>query len=120
MDKVQALHDFWSGFGLPAYDESDVPDDANMPYITYNVSVDELNRPVALSGSLWYYSTSWAKITQMAALIETTITRGGVVIAYDHGAFWLKKGSPWAIRVADPSDAMIRHISLNIEVEFLD
>ena len=120
MDKIQALHDFWSSFDLPAYDEGDVPDDANMPYITYSVSTDEFDRPVMLSASLWYYSSSWAAITQMAALIAETISKGGIMISYEHGAFWLRKGSPWSVRVPDPSDDMIRHISLNIEAEFLD
>ena len=40
MNKEQAIHFFWSQFGLPAYDENSVPDDAQMPYITYNVVID--------------------------------------------------------------------------------
>ena len=40
MDKAQALHSFWSGFGLTAYDENTVPDGAQLPYITYEVEGD--------------------------------------------------------------------------------
>ena len=36
MDKQQAIHGFWSSFGITAYDENSVPDDAELPYITYN------------------------------------------------------------------------------------
>ena len=42
MDKSQAVHDFWSSFGLTAYDENAVPDNAQMPYITYSVVTDSL------------------------------------------------------------------------------
>ena len=62
MDKEQALHSFWSSFGLTAYDEGTVPDDAmtvnNGKYITYNVSTAALDEPVPISGDLWYRSMS--------------------------------------------------------------
>ena len=32
---AQALYSFFSGFGIPAYTEDTVPDDAELPYLTY-------------------------------------------------------------------------------------
>mgnify|MGYP007057717663 CR=1 FL=1 len=29
MNKTQALHQFWNSFGIDAYEENSVPDDAN-------------------------------------------------------------------------------------------
>lgn len=37
MNKAQAIQAFWESFGVPAYEESTVPDDAVMPYITYSM-----------------------------------------------------------------------------------
>lgn len=119
MDKAQAIHQFWSSFGLPAYDENTVPQNASMPRITYNVATDSLETVVNMSASLWYRSTSWQAITQKAAQIEKYLSRpGGKVIDIDIGKVWIVKGSPFAQRMADPDDS-IRRMYLNIQVEFL-
>ena len=61
-DKMSALNTFWNGFGWKAYDETTVPDDAVLPYITYEAAVDEFGHEVALTASLWIRSTSWTDI----------------------------------------------------------
>lgn len=119
MNDVQAIHSFWSGFGIPAYDENTVPDDARMPYITYEASSGYFGNDVQRTGSLWYRSSSWAAISEMAERIGNYIGRGGKVIRCDRGAIWLKRGSPWSQRMGEPSDDMVRRIVLNLEIEFL-
>lgn len=119
MDKIQALNDFWNGFNLIAYDESTVPDDASLPYITYSVGEDEFGYPVSLTASIWYRSKRWDEITAKLNAISDHIGRGGIVVHYDSGAFWLRKGSPFAQRVKDEDDS-IRRIYMNIEVEFIN
>ena len=42
------------------------------------------------------------------------------MVAYDGGAFWIKKASPWAQRMAEASDDTIRRIFLNASIEFID
>jgi hypothetical protein len=42
MNKSQALQSFWESFGIPAYNEYTVPDNAEMPYITYSVIIGKL------------------------------------------------------------------------------
>ena len=120
MDKIQALHSFWSGFGLKAYDETSVPDNAQLPYITYEVSSDEFGRTLMQSASVWYRSSSWTSITRKVDEISTYIGRGGRMIPYDGGSLWLRKDSPWAQRMSEPSDDMIRRAVLGILIEFLD
>ena len=119
MDKLQAYNLFWNSFGIPAYDESTVPDDAKPPYITYNVASDSFNNGLFLTASIWYRSTSWADITRMEKTIAEYIGRGGVNVPFDNGAFWITKGSPWAQRMSDPDD-QIRRIVLQVNVEFFD
>ena len=120
MNKSQTLHAFWSGFGLPAYDENSVPDEAVLPYITYEVSSDSFGASLMQSASLWYRSSSWADITEKEQEIADFITRGGRMLKYDGGSMWIQKSSPWAQRMSEASDDMIRRIILSVTVEFLD
>lgn len=121
MDKFQAIASFWESFEIPAYDENTVPTGDNrpsFPYITYDASVSNLGYPVAMSGSIWYYGTSWAMITAKMTEIQSEIGMGGKIIPCDGGALWIKQGSPFAQRMSDPND-MVRRILINIEAEFL-
>ena len=40
-NKWQTLQAFFEGFGRTAYDENTVPDDAALPYLTYEASGDQ-------------------------------------------------------------------------------
>lgn len=118
MTKMQALNSFWNGFGLTAYDESTVPDNAPLPYITYSAGEDDFNHPVSLTASIWYRSKTWVDITNKLDQISEWISRGGIMVAYDQGAMLIRKGTPFAQRVKDEDDS-IRRIYMNIEVEFM-
>lgn len=120
VNKIQALYNFWAGFNLPAYDETSVPDFAQLPYITYENADDDFGNEVAISASLWYRDTSWQAISDKALEIADYITRGGKLIVYDNGAFWIRKGSPWAQRMPEESNDSVRRIILNLVIEFLD
>lgn len=118
MDKQHALHSFWSGFSIPAYDENSVPDGATLPYITYEVSTGDLGVELPHSASIWYRSTSWAAITEKANEIERAITRGGRMVNYDNGAFWIKRRNTQ--RMEEPADDTVRRILMNMTIEFID
>jgi hypothetical protein len=117
MDKQQAYYSLWSSFGLPAYDETSVPDDAKMPYITYQVILDSLDAPVYPTASLWYRDTSWNdidyKLTGIAAYIEDMKP-----IPLDEGYMYVTKGSPFAQRMAE-EDRTVKRYVINLGVEFL-
>lgn len=125
MDKLQALNDFWNRFGIPAFDSTSVPKEINgvpvkPPYITYDVAYDGFGSEVFLNASIWYREKSWKNATDKEAQISEEIGRGGTMVPYDGGAFWLKKGSPWAQRMNEPDDDMIKRILLQYSIEFLD
>ncbi len=123
MDKEQALHDFWSSFGLEAYDSNTVPTGGNapaFPYITYDVGTDSLDSPIVLSGNLWYYGQSWQEITSKCHEIEKQIAEFGFYVKrIDEGYMWITKGHPFAQRMADDTSDMIRRIYIQIQVEFM-
>lgn len=119
MNVEQRIHAFWSGFGLPAYDENTVPDDAKMPYITYESVNDYFGSDRTVSASLWYRSSSWQEITEKQEEISTFIGRGGIITITEDGGLWIKRGTPWANRMSESTDDKVRRIALNINIEFL-
>ena len=122
MTKEAALYNFWSMFGLPAYEENAVPtgeDGAEFPYITYQVVTDNFSYDVALTASVWYRSTSWKESNAKAQEISDKISRGGVTIACDNGIIWLRRGVPFAQSMGDESDDLIKRKYLNITAEFM-
>lgn len=119
MDRSQALNSFWSSFGLTAYDEQTLPDDAALPYITYETAVGDLDEQVALTGSLWYRSTRWAEITAKMEEISAALGYGGKTIKYEGGLLWVTRGTPFAQRIAEPNDDGLRRYYLNINANFI-
>lgn len=116
MDKWQALHSFWNGFGIPAYDALTVPDNAVAPYITYDAAVGEFESVVELTASIWYHSTSWAEISRKADEIAKSI-KPYLIFPVENGYIYITKGSPFAQRMADEQDRMKR-VYLVLQAEF--
>ena len=119
MTKAAAIYQFWSSFGLTAYEENTVPHDAVFPYITYQLVTDSFDREIPLTVSLWYRSESWKTINAKTEEISQKISRGGKIISCDGGAIWLKRGQPFAQSMGDESDDLIKRKYLNITAEFM-
>ena len=119
MTKAAAIYQFWSGFGLTAYEENTVPTDAAFPYITYQLVTDSFDREVPVTASLWYRSESWTAINTKTGEISQTIGLGGKIISCDGGAIWMKRGQPFAQNMGDESDDLIKRKYLNITAEFM-
>ena len=114
MDKWQAIHNFWSGFDLPAYDQNSVPDDAVAPYITYEAKTADFENAFPLSGSIWYRGSSWRDISLKADEIAQSLKQ---IIKIDGGYLFITRGSPFAQRVNDPNDT-VKRVYINLMVEF--
>ena len=119
MTKAAAIYQFWNSFGLTAYEESSVPDDATFPYITYQLVTDSFDREIPLTASIWYRSESWTGINAKTEEISQKISRGGKIIPCDGGTIWLKRGRPFAQNMEDESDNLIKRKYLNITAEFM-
>ena len=119
MTKAAAIYQFWNSFGLTAYEENTVSDDAKFPYITYQLVTDSFDREIPLSASLWYRSESWTAINAKTEEISQKISRGGKIIPCDGGAIWLKRGQPFAQNMGDENYDLIKRKYLNITAEFM-
>lgn len=128
MNKLQALHSFWAGFNIPAYDENTVPEEKERiskngtayPYLTYEAKDDDFGNEMPATINLYYFGSSWAGVTEKEMEIANAITRGGKYVKYDGGAVLIRKASPWAQRLEDANNEMIRRIVLNTTIEFLE
>lgn len=120
MDRAQAYHNFWSGFGWTAYDSYSVPSselNPAIPRITYDFGAGEFEDEIMLSASLWDISHSWSRVQAKAEEIYEAIGLAGRIIPYDKGKIWIKRGTPFYQRMPDENDS-VRRIYLNLEVEF--
>jgi hypothetical protein len=117
MDKWQALQAFWDSFGIDAYDESSVPDDAVPPYITYRAGIDEFESSMMLYASVWYRSSSWKDISLKTSEIEQAIGAFKLIPLNENEYLYIKKGTPFAQRMRD-EDETIKRVYINIEVEY--
>lgn len=119
MTKAAAIYQFWSGFGLTAYEENTVPTDADFPYVTYQLVTDSFDREVAATASLWYRSESWTAINAKTEEISKKIGASGKKIAVDGGGIWIKRGQPFAQNMGDESDDLIKRKYINISIVFI-
>ena len=118
MTKAAEIYKFWNGFGLTAYEENTVPEDAVFPYITYQLVTDSFDREDVATASLWYRGESWTAINAKTEEIAQYIGLGGKIIKCDGGRIWIKRGQPFAQNMGDESDDLIKRKYLNLTFEF--
>lgn len=118
MTKYAAMLNFWNSFGIPAYVDGNVPEDAVMPYITYSYTDGDLYTGEANNTvDIWYYTNSEETPNSKLAEVSDAIGLGGCKVKYDGGLIWIKKGSPWAQPLTDPNDNRIKRRTLNVITE---
>lgn len=119
MNKWQAINDFWNRFNIPAYDENSIPDDIDLPYISYSVQVGSLGDTLLMTASIYDRSTSWKFVSDKADAIADYIGRF-VVLPLDTGYLWLTPGVPFAQRMSDNVyDDTIKRMYIVLNGEFL-
>lgn len=122
MTKAAALYQFFSSFGLEAWEENSVyalESPPEFPYLTYEMRTDAFgDYDTAITFSIWYRSTSWAAANAKVEEISAAIGRGGTIMHVDGGYILIMRGSPFAQSLGDPSDDMIKRKLFNITVRF--
>ena len=119
MNAAKAIFQFYNTFGLKVYDENSVPHDAAFPYMTYSLGFGGMNEPITLRMSIWYRSSSWNDADEKMLEISNRLGEGGTMRIYDDGAVWLCKGVPFAQRLGDEKDDLIKRYIFNISANFI-
>lgn len=119
MTPAAAVYDFMAGFGIPAYAATSVPDEAEFPYITYELSVDDFwGGEVALAMDIWYRGDSEAGPNTKAREVSKALV-GCKCIPCDGGGIVLKKGSPFCQSMGDTADDKVKRRHINLTAEFI-
>lgn len=114
MKAAQALDAWLSRFNLPVYLAQNVPDDAELPYITIPLNQPEWSRQATFYIQPWYYTTSNAQPIAKADEIIGEIGEG-VRIPFDGGVIVLWPESP-LIQLLVDGDVRSAYINLSINV----
>jgi hypothetical protein len=116
--KAAAIYRLLNDFGIPAYASSAVPEDAEFPYITYDLVVGAWDTgEISLPFNVWYRTDSEAEPNAKVQEISERIGIGGVFLLCDGGAMWIKRGEPWCQSMTDTDDKIKRRY-LNLTIEF--
>ena len=119
MTKGAALQSFFDGI-MTSYAASAVPDDATLPYLTYELITNAWDGgEVGLTVNMWFRTTSEKEPNAAADKLSKAIGFGGVLLHCDDGVIWLKRGSPWAQSLADETDKTIKRRYINVTAEYL-
>ena len=121
MTPEAALYQFLNSFDIPAYASTSTPDQAEFPYITYDLVIGEfMETEVNVPVNIWYRTESEAAPNAKVREISHVLARGGVTVQCDGGMLWIKKGSPWAQAMEiEGEDEMIKRRYVNINIEYL-
>lgn len=115
---AEALYQFFSGFGLPVYEEDAVPTEARPPYITVRIVEPAWNDSAMTYARIWYRSMGAAALYAVADAIRDAIGEG-VCLPTESGAVWLYKGTPFAQLMAFEGDPALKAIYLNLTLHAL-
>lgn len=117
-ETARALYQFFSSFSLPAYVENAEPDEAELPYITYELLRPDRLRQAPFHARIWYRSTSFAAITAKADEIRRII-EGGHSIPTNDGALRIWPDDNFIqSQPTDEPELKVAYLSLILETDF--
>lgn len=92
-DVKKALYAFWSQFGVPAYLRDQVPSEAELPYITYDVTTCGLMGAAILEAYNWHRDEAGGNLARTALMdkIAKAIPQGGRVLPAGDGFLHLHR-----------------------------
>lgn len=106
-----ALKTFFSGFGLPAFQEGTIPEGTQLPYITYSLSAPEWDQKASMYARVWDRTKSNTGIIRKADQITAAI---GIRkrIKFDGGYLVIWPESP-TIQIQEDGDVRYAYINLS-------
>ena len=117
-DRWQAQDNFWSSFGVDAYEENSVLVGTAYPYITYEAYDALWSGDVAVSASIWTRSAEWSEADGLANAILNRLKNGGATVPYTDGMIWITADAPIAQSMGDPDDNMVKRKLIRVILHF--
>lgn len=113
---AKALYKFFNSFDLDAYVEYNIPDDAELPYITYQLIEPAWNDVGTIYARVWYRSTSYAAISAKVDEIKAAVG-DGISLPTDGGAVYLTPGTPYAQNMPMEGDPTLKVVYLLFNIQ---
>ncbi len=111
---ARALYSFFSGFGIPAYAEDTVPDEAELPYITYPIKEPEWNEKTSYYCTV-YYRHKTSNLDSLTKADEIVREIGvGKCLKCEDGYLVLWPGTPLIQSKPPDNDVRAAYINLSI------
>ena len=115
----KGLYEFWTSFDIPAYVESSVPDDAELPYITYELRKPSWRGYTSYVVRVWYRDTSFDAISEKVGEISDAIGEGKR-LKVDGGFIWLFKDDNFAqLQPTEQEDTNLKVAYLSMVIHVL-
>lgn len=115
INTAQTLYQFWSSFGLPAYTVGTVPDEQQLPYITYSLVETEPLEPSTHYAQVWYRSTSNNALLAKVDEIKAVIGKEGVMLPCEGGLVSIRPASPFVQLMTDAQPEQ-RYAYINMQI----
>lgn len=113
----KAFYQFFSSFGIPAYEENSVPDNAALPYITYTPQDTDWREPTSVSASIWYKGTGLSELFAKVDEIKKKVGEGLRIPIESGGCVWIYKDSPFAqIQAAEIDNVKMAYLLFGVHV----
>lgn len=117
LNTAKTLKTFFSGFGLPAYTLTSVPEEVELPYITYPLIEPEWNEQASFYCQVWYPQNRLEDLLKKADLIVQNVGEMRK-IKMDEGYLVLYPSTP-LIQILTDEYSQSAYITLSINAYHL-
>ena len=114
LNTAGALDEFYNGFGIPAFTVNTVPDDVDLPYITYSLVETEPLEPSTHYAQVWYRGTTNEQLLDMVDRIKEAIGRM-VLLECDGGYVAIRPATPFVQLNVDEQNN-VRQAYINMQI----
>lgn len=114
LDTAGALDKFYNGFDIPAFTINTVPDDVDLPYITYSLVETEPLEPSTHYAQVWYRGTTNEQILRKVDQIKKAIGKM-VLLDCDEGYVAIRPANPFVQLNVDETNG-VRQAYINMQI----
>ena len=114
MKRTAVLQNFFERFMPKVYPVGNVPEDVELPYLTYENRMPGKLEETELTVHLYFYSESEAVPNTKAEEICDALRDGGQLLPCDDGAVWLRTSIPEWYGAQDSTSRVLKHRIINL------
>lgn len=104
---------------MPSYAVASVPDNAVLPYQTYEYREGSFyDGPISITVNQYSHGGE-AEANHHVKVLSEAVGMSGRLLNCEDGAIWIKRGSPFAQSVVNAEDQSIKRRYINLTVEFI-